>query len=68
MADNLEEQLLRPQPKWYYKLPHRQVTTDRSGTGWGRTTPEQEARNAMELARKRNQSGKTRTTKWNGKK
>lgn len=68
MADNLEEQLLRPQPKWYYKLLTGEVTTDPGQDRMGPYDSEQEARNAMELARKRNQEWEDQDDEWNGKK
>lgn len=65
---NLEEQLLRPQPTWYYKLLTGEVTQDPGQDRMGPYDTREEAEHALDLARKRNDEWEDQDDEWNGKK
>ncbi len=70
MSDSrsLEEELLDPQPKWYYLLLKGTVTSDPGPDRMGPYDTKEEAEHALELARQRNDEWEDSDDEWNGKK
>ncbi|MDQ1249102.1 MAG: hypothetical protein QG597_3476 [Actinomycetota bacterium] len=65
---NLEDELLRPQPQWYYKLITGEVTQDPGPDRMGPYSSRKDAHDALALARKRNDEWDEQDDEWNGKK
>lgn len=70
MADDrkLEDELLRPQPQWFYKLLTGEVTQDPGQDRMGPYPTKEEAEHALALAKKRNEEWEAEDDEWNGKK
>mgnify|MGYP003584714466 CR=1 FL=1 len=65
---NLESKLLHPPQQWYYELLTGQVTQNPGQNRMGPYPTEDEARNALEIAAKRNEEWQMEDDEWNGKK
>lgn len=64
---NAEQDLLHPTEKWYYNLLTGEVSQDQGPDRLGPYDSEHEAKDALELARKRNEEWDEDDDEWNGK-
>lgn len=70
MADErtLEDDMLHPPEKWYYKVLTGEVTQHPGPDRMGPYDSKAEAEHAIELAKKRNEEWEADDNEWNGKK
>lgn len=63
---NLEHEMLHPKEQWYYQLLSGKVTQDPGPDRLGPYDTEEEAKHALELAKKRNEEWEEGDDEWGG--